>query len=296
MRNRSRQWDLRRRGGAAAFTLVELVTAASLMTVMMLGVVEIFGVITETASEADAIHFAQQQARALFDHLDRDVRGMTREGYLKINSHSTPGKKEEVENYSTDGLSFVSIGSWKGAWKANEASTAAEVLYTTNVRTPNEQLRVDTREVDHRKGILARGTWLMTGSKGTGSDTDDESKAPYLGDLLASPGLRRSATSTIIWPWLSGTTMTSDESASLTRVMACCVSEFCVEYWDPEEKKWVGDEGLTSLPGSRKSVPAIRVTVAIHDPDDRSPPPTDEGGNKRFRGYAYQQVFWIGDP
>jgi len=115
---------LRLRGGAAAFTLVELVTAASLMTIMMLGVVEIFGIITETASEADAIHFAQQQARAVFDHLDRDLRGMTREGYLKIKATMSDDKRnffnaetrsEEQKEvlYTTDALSFVSIGTWK---------------------------------------------------------------------------------------------------------------------------------------------------------------------------------------
>lgn len=299
MRNRSRQWDLRQRGGAAAFTLVELVTAASLMTVMMVGVVEIFGIITDTASEADAIHFAQQQARAVLDHLDRDVRGMTQEGYLKINRNSITATVYNEGTYRSDALSFVSIGSWKSAWEPDEASTAAEVLYTTNVRTPNEQLRVDTRKVDHRKGILARGTWLMTGEPGTGLDTDDKSKATYLGELLASAGsLGRSAIgSTTVWPWSAGRTMTSEEPASLARVMACCVSEFFVEYWDPKEKKWVGDDDLTSSPGSRESVPAIRVTVAIHDTDNQSPPPVDTDGSKqRFRGYAFQQVFWIGDP
>ena len=299
MRNRSRQWDLRQRGGAAAFTLVELVTAASLMTVMMVGVVEIFGIITDTASEADAIHFAQQQARAVLDHLDRDVRGMTQEGYLKINRNSITATVYNEGTYRSDALSFVSIGSWKSAWEPGEASTAAEVLYTTNVRTPNEQLRVDTRKVDHRKGILARGTWLMTGEPGTGLDTDDKSKATYLGELLASAGsLGRSAIgSTTVWPWSAGRTMTSEEPASLARVMACCVSEFFVEYWDPKEKKWVGDDDLTSSPGSRESVPAIRVTVAIHDTDNQSPPPVDTDGSKqRFRGYAFQQVFWIGDP
>lgn len=305
MRNRSRQWDLRQRGGAAAFTLVELVTAASLMTVMMVGVVEIFGIITDTASEADAIHFAQQQARAVLDHLDRDMRGMTREGYLKINRNPTPATVYNEGTYRSDALSFVSIGRWKRSWDTGsnqfKDSTAAEVLYTTNVKTPDVFCKIDDRKVDHRKGVLARGTWLMTGETGTGLDTDDKSKAAYLGELLASAGsLGRSAIgSTAVWPW-SGRTMTSDEPASLARVMACCVSEFFVEYWDPKEKKWVGDDDLTSSPGPpdwRKSVPAIRVTVAIHDTDNQSPPPVDTDGSKqRFRGYAFQQVFWIGDP
>ncbi|MGB2937053.1 MAG: type II secretion system protein [Phycisphaerae bacterium] len=304
MRNPSCQWDLRRRDGAAAFTLVELVTAASLMTVMMIGVVEIFGIITETASEADAIHFAQQQARAVLDHLDRDVRGMTCEGYLKINRNPTSATVYDEGTYRSDALSFVSIGSWKGAWNPDEASTAAEVLYTTDVKTPTQFLRVYNKTnpagaaqyEDHRRGVLARATWLMTGQArlpDIPARESDESNAAYLSDLLA--GIAPTApTDTAVWPW-SGHTMTCDES--LTRVMACCVSEFFVEYWDPKEKKWVGDGGLASAPGSRESVPAIRVTVAIHDPDDRSPPPADTDGSKeRFRGYAYQQVFWIGDP
>jgi hypothetical protein len=35
------------------------------------------------------------------------------------------------------------------------------------------------------------------------------------------------------------------------------------------------------------------VTITIHDPDDRKALPS---GDQRFRGYAMQEVFWIGDP
>jgi hypothetical protein len=63
---------------------VELITATALMTVMMLGVVQIFAIVTQAAGDAQAMEFAIQQQRALFDTLYNDFNGLTREGYLRI--------------------------------------------------------------------------------------------------------------------------------------------------------------------------------------------------------------------
>ena len=183
-----------------AFTLVELVTAASLMTIMMIGVVQVFGIITQTAADAEGLSFAQQQARVLFDRLNRDVRGMTREGYLYIAHNAispsgtdryirattaqvptdpdpwdpAPGTVTPSKSYFCDTLAFVTIGQcWSVWWSADDPQTntrrgapgaAAEVVYTSNVPTPTNVLQASCFGVapkeNPRKGILARGQWM----------------------------------------------------------------------------------------------------------------------------------------
>jgi type II secretory pathway pseudopilin PulG len=164
-----------------AFTLVELVTAASLMTIMMIGVVQIFGVITQTAGQAEGLSFAQQQARVILDNLNRDLRGMTREGYLTI-THNTIAPVSGVDGrfyctntpnallptdtnktpdpesvYFCDTLAFVTIGRFSSTWntvtdpttnqKKGSPGGAAEVVYTNYVQTSDLVLRATTADV-----------------------------------------------------------------------------------------------------------------------------------------------------
>ena len=124
--------------GARAFTLVELVTAVSIMTIIMIGVVEIFAIVTQTATEAEAIHGAYQQMRATLDRLNRDLRGITPEGYLKITTTTPTGGDS---NYHSDALAFVSVGRHSGIYNDPQEpprrAGAAEILYTTNAATPS---------------------------------------------------------------------------------------------------------------------------------------------------------------
>ena len=269
--------------GARAFTLVELVTAASIMTIIMIGVVEIFAVVTQTATDAEAIHGAHQQMRATLDRLNRDLRGITPEGYLKITT-ATNG------NYHTDALAFVSVGRHFGAYDPENCQAgAAEILYTTRVRTPD----AFPYTLAPRRGVLARSAWLMGGKAEQAQEKQDGSKAAYLGELYASLGVGGTSprwvnrTSTRVWPFLPGDPGTPD--ASVRRVMTTGTSEFFVEYWDNASSEWKNETKIF-YPGAGDWPRALRVTLAVHDPDDRGPLPA--GG--RFEGYALQEVFWIG--
>jgi type II secretory pathway pseudopilin PulG len=282
----------------AAFTLVELVTAVSIMTIIMIGVVEIFAVVTQTAAEAEAIHGAYQQMRATFDRLNRDLRGITPEGYIRIDANETTGASGETASYATNSLTFVSVGRHFGIYNDPQEppcrAGAAEILYTTNVATPTSFLTIDETSVDHRRGVLARSAWLMDGQAGQAQEDEDESKAPYLGNLCASLGgaspLPVGRAFTRVVPFLPGDPGTPD--ASVRRVMTTGTSEFFVEYLDGSG--WQKpDPGTTKTfnAGDSGWPRAIRVTLAVHDPDDRGPLPS---GQTRFQGYALQEVFWIG--
>jgi len=275
-----------------AFTLVELVTAASIMTIIMIGVVEIFAVVTQTAAEAEAIHGAYQQMRATLDRLNRDLRGITPEGYLKITTTTTGGDS----NYHSDTLAFVSVGRHSGIYNTDPQKPlragAAEILYTANVTTPTSFLTIDGKTVDPRRGVLARSAWLMGGqSAGNAAEGEDGAKAAYLGDLYASLGgtspLSVNRAQTKVTPFLPGDTGTPD--ASIRRVMTTCTSEFFVEY-GYDGKNWK-HETKTFNPGDSDWPLAIRVTLTVHDPDDRGPLPP---GQTRFKGYALQEVFYLG--
>ena len=183
-----RDMPMRRSRGRRAFTLVELVTAASLMTVMMLGVVQIFAIVTQAAGDARGIHFAQEQGRAALDCIGRDIRGLTRDGYMRIIiaeynptvatqiTHPTsslhtarptvPGTAPSTGPilnpdspaansyrwYARDTLAFVSVGPREEPDIHNNNNTwkaaAAEVVYTGNVQTPNAAFRVVTAGSD----------------------------------------------------------------------------------------------------------------------------------------------------
>lgn len=342
-----------------AFTLVELVTAASLVTVMMLGVVEIFGIVAQTAGEAEGIHFAQQQMRALFDRLHNDIRGMTREGYLAIEKgmvvpsgrgdsvtyqHSAgtaaPPNRSYPERYGVDTLAFVTVGPCQSQMNDTPPHAAsAEVVYTNYVETPDQILRVGDTDLSPRRGILGRGLWLLAGTGIPGPWVGQSGQ--YLSRLFAEENVKilnqqsgRGATtppppdimgsggaattgSLHVYPWLSEQATTTSNAESLNRVMACCVSEFYVEAFTPESMggdyfharddaartyRWAdtyeyGGEPIKYGTGEAISTwpQAIRVTVAIHDPGDSGEIP--EGQNRfRFRGYAMQETFWLGDP
>ena len=282
--------------GARGFTLVELVTAASIMTIIMIGVVEIFGVVTQTAAEAEAIHGAYQQMRATLDRLNRDLRGITPEGYLKI-TNTTPTGGDI--NYHSDALAFVSVGRYSGTYDPqNCRAGAAEILYTTNVTTPDAFLKIGTNTLDYRRGVLARSAWLMSGqSNSEAAEDQDKAKASYLGSLYASLGgaspLSVGRTQTKVWPPLTpGKTFTND-NYSVRRIMTTGTSEFFVEYWDGSN--WQNPSSGTTKtfsPGSERPR-AVRVTLAVHGPDDRGPLPA---GKNRYEGYALQETFWLGNP
>jgi len=327
----------RSRAAAPGFTLVELITAASLMTVMMMGVVQVFAIISETATEAEGIHYAQQQMRAFFDRLHTDLRGMTREGYLAVvhktqrDTISTPDGRTSSGPYSMDTLAFVNIGPCQTQMKKGTPThgACAEVVYTSYVKTPSAVLTIDahggTKHLSARRGILGRGTWLLDATPGAALDTDSESKFPYLCELYKAENETTGGSMAdrigsfpdghlMVEPWLKGDTP-PNPAESLNRVMACCVSEFYVEVFDPSDYGGAasasGDlfesapEGMpykytwSDLPTSASSTSvdgwpkAIRVTVAVHDSDETSLLPLDQ---KRFRGFAMQEVIWFGDP
>ncbi len=302
----------------SGFTLVELVTAASLMTVMMLGVVEIFGIVTQTASEAEAQNFAFQQMRGFFDTLNRDLRGLTHDGYLYISLqkclYNTTSSQFEflarvptVEDYAFSSLAFVSIGQWGGTWNPAEYANAAELLYTNNVLTPTQRLKVSNRNVGVRRAPLGRGVWLLNGENpsSSGEDADHWSGSQcYLANLFASATYRRvnsgSWTDLRIYPWIASDKAVDGGAAnlpSLKRVMSSCTSEFFVEWWYPQggggKGSWQRVASRAYQPaGSLIWPPALRVTVVVHDPSSEEPLPE---GQKRFRGYALQEVFFLGD-
>jgi len=262
-----------------AFTLVELVTAASLMTIMMIGVVQVFGIITQTAADAEGLSFAQQQARVLFDRLNRDVRGMTREGYLYIahNAISPTSADRYIrgasapipsdtkpplayapeEQYFCDTLAFVTIGQCWSVWSyADDPQTntrkgapgaAAEVVYTSNVPTPTNVLEASCFGVapkeNPRKGILARGQWMWDEGrhKGAAEENSDKPDTDALADLFATQtGGRPARMGAFVRVWPWRVGETTSNTPSLRRVVSSCVSEFYVEVFNPR-----GDDAAT---------------------------------------------------
>ena len=344
--------DRRRRlRSMRGFTLVELITAASLMTLMMVGVVQIFAIITETASQAQGNAYAMEQGRALMDTIHRDLRGFDRNGYFKIQKWDTkvdgttqsstpvvspPATRPDpgipifngtnvVTWYAADCLALTSVNFYEGQKGDNprRKTTGAEVVYSANVLTPTRRFEVTAggQNVDPRRGILARGTWLIgqggAGLTGTGQDDSDGSAAVTLSDFAAnrkSDRLTLKPAATYVSPIAvtplssaAGWSSVSGNVWQLSRVATCCTSEFRVEALNvlltgalpappisPWDRKEVSVAPLSGTGGAGYECPrAIRVTVAIHDPNDKAP---KTGPSRRYEGFGLQEVFWISDP
>jgi hypothetical protein len=341
--------DRRRRlRPARGFTLVELITAASLMTVMMVGVVQIFAIITEAAGQAQGNAYAMEQGRAIMDSIHRDIRGFDRLGYLRIQKSDTsvtgaPGTYTRptppttrpkpgvpilapISWYSSDCLALTSVNYWEGQMGGTSLrrSAGAEVVYTSNVKTPTTRFTVAGQALGPRRGILARGVWVVGGSTttGTGLNASDGSLAPTMADLAS--GMMQSrlelpegidTTTSAVSPlsitplstasstgWAQANEASGSSTWQLRRVAACCLSEFLVEVlptptsgapvWD--RRNWSVKPIATGSTVIDKECPrAIRVTIAIHDPSDKKP---STGPSSRYEGFALQEVFWISDP
>ena len=317
---------------------MELVTAASLMTVMMLGVVQIFAYVTQTASNAQGLTFALEQERAVLDTIHRDLRGLDRAGYLRIQTanvkaNGTTGTlttrtlpttlppagrdvfwENPMTEYCNDLLAMTTVGAFWEKRSDNPAdtpdtATGAEVVYSSNVKTPNARLRFGAAtsppDVDQRRNLVARGVWVFCGKSGvgTGTDTDDRSKAAVLAETSASDRVSQNLGSgglvspVAIYPFTSSGAP-QNYAWTLRRVGASCASEFFVEVLDTTTSgvAWSRKQ-MTIKPvafGATDVCPrAIRVTIAVHDPSDIKPV---VGPSGRYEGYALQEVFWIGDP
>ena len=294
-----------RRRRAQAFTLVELVTAAAIMSLVMLGVVEIFSIVTRTAADAEAIQGASQQMRAALDRLNRDIRGMSREGPLRV-STAEPAGDNASDLYHSDVLNFVTIGQTYGTYSTTSVADAAEVKYTTYVKTPSAFLTIDGQPVDYRRGVLARSAQLMSGTTGTA----DSSAVAWLGNLLGNPGLAYSTGPAEVTPFLADSGASPDES--VRRVLATGASEFCIECyaWKCPDKNhsqlFLGPGSCTTCsktltagwynqtaPFTGARPKGLRVTLAVHDPAERGPPTRSDG---RYEGYVLQEVFCLGAP
>ena len=338
------------------------------MTIIMVGIVQIFATVTQTASDAEGAVFAQEQARAFFDRLHNELRGMTREGYLRIMHNSvgmnpgtgygslmTPAMPACDANggsyYSADSLAFITIGAFSLTFPLLPTSvpanpSVAEVVYTNNVKTDTAVLQLRSLTLPQvaaqtpRRGILARGQWLFSAAApGTASDLVDLGMSPFLCTLFALQPKPKPATAStmpvksdqndrmsvvngghlIVKPWIARAG-TSDKVETLKRVLTSCTSEFYVEVFDPAGDTgsdygqaryaftpapstpynfyWSTIQFPASTPNNAtsniKTWPrALRVTIAVHDPSDTKPPET---GVPRFRGYAFQEIFWIADP
>jgi hypothetical protein len=269
--------------------------------------------------------------RGLFDQLHRDLRGLTRDGYLRIEANwSIPEKKPDLgpnvwqmcepvatkpgaEAYAVYTLAFTSVGQWGPTFtgQVGEPGAVAEVLYTSFTKTPDDYLNLAGRKwantpepirEDPRRGVLSRAIWVMDGVNRQGAGLwYNCSDAAFLAEILNGQRSRYPDPHVPVAPLAAGLPPPVNAD-SLRRVMVTCASEFYVEYWLEEWKAdhWEGRWESATKEWNRDSPvwpKALRITAVVHDPGDIGPAELDSSGNpKRHRGYALQEVFWLGDP
>lgn len=286
------------------FTIIEMIVAAVTVTVVMLGLIQVFRMATDAVSGASDAQEAYQQARGIFEMLRRDLAGLTKDGYLRIRKKELRGKAggETAGFYSVDCLAFTSTGTHPGVSPGiseNIMAPAAELVYTTLAITPGKSwLSFPWESSPHsiRKGILARQVLIVYSDAlvdPVKQYKHDVSKATSLMQLQA-PELRYGSYYIYEYPYSAEHKYTS-RSYLLDRILATRVGEFRVEYLPDASDTWIRGPSSGSITWAGSSVDwprALRITVVIFGPEDNAPPAESPNFvNSKFRGYVFQEIF-----
>jgi len=169
MKTANGQGGARRSG--PAFTLVEIMAAMSLSVIILLGVVQVFKMATDSTSLAEATSDAYGVGRAIFRVLQKDLAALSPEGYLYIqpsmllNPEDTRDDKtgEYFKKSSTntmrwcnfDCLYFTAVGRFQemGTGSNNpQDSAAAEIFYGPARRSDGSRVSPWAGSMQHADG------------------------------------------------------------------------------------------------------------------------------------------------
>ncbi|MBN2581995.1 MAG: prepilin-type N-terminal cleavage/methylation domain-containing protein [Planctomycetes bacterium] len=190
MKTAMTRWEAGRRG--PGFTLVEIMAAMSLAVIIMLGVVQVFRMATDSVSKAEATSDSYQMARGLFSILQKDLWATSRDGYLYVQpgmllnpdesrsssgTYPLSGDIDSTSAYNYDCLYFSAVGRFRevGTGSQNpDESAAAEIFYGPAYRKGKKATnpwaspeKDSDKQADARSVCLVRKAFLCESTMGT---------------------------------------------------------------------------------------------------------------------------------
>lgn len=266
-----------RRSGPA-FTLVEIMAAMSLSVIILLGVVQVFKMATDSTSLAEATSDTYGVGRAIFTVLQKDLAAMAPEGYLYIQPSMLLNPEDTRDNtgaylkksstntmrwYNYDCLYFTAVGRFQemGTGSNNpQDSAAAEVFYGPARRSDGGTVSPWAGSMQHADGrsvCLIRKAFLcgptMTAAALRVNSTPTTGQHTFL--TMQQENLFSASPSYRLTPILVGSGGTYASSSaqiidvdfgsnipqpSVNYVLSERVSQFIVEFWgwDGSQYKW----------------------------------------------------------
>ena len=116
-----------------AFTLIELVVAVAILAMVLSFAGVIFKVSINAYRTAMANTEIMQKLRAITDQLNRDFKGLQKDGYLMLFSEVQPNRREYQNsdpcNFRADRLYYFSTGDFQSWFEPNIRSNIARVYF-----------------------------------------------------------------------------------------------------------------------------------------------------------------------
>ena len=143
-----------------AFTLIELVVAVAILAMVLSFAGVIFKVSIGAYRTATANTEIMQKLRAITDQLNRDFKGLQKDGYLILHSEVQTNRREYQNsdpcNFRADRLYYFSTGDFQSWFDSNIRSNIARVYFG------HEQLSLFDGSIPVSEWNLARDVMLLT--------------------------------------------------------------------------------------------------------------------------------------
>ena len=169
-----------------AFTLIELVVAIAILVMVISFSSVIFKVSINSYRTATASTEIMQKLRAITDQLNRDFKGLGKDGYLIIHSQLQLGRSEYVNlspaDFRADRLFYFTTGDFQSWFVSNKRSNITKVYFGHDSRSLYD-LTLPVSE-----WTLARDVKLITPAPGFPgpNDCDSLSYAGFKADVLVT--------------------------------------------------------------------------------------------------------------
>ncbi len=145
---------------APGMTLVELLVAVAILTIMIAGVGFVFSKTSRAVRVTQATIDVNANVRAGFARLREDLRSFSSEGFLCLADATVDGSLTKAMDPTPSVLAFTAIGRFESQTNPGVTANAAIIIY------------MPARDQWGGKDILARYVFLLTGDKSAVSGYD----------------------------------------------------------------------------------------------------------------------------
>ena len=242
-----------------AFTLIELVTAVAILAMVLSFTGVIFKVSIGTYRTAGANAEIMQKLRAITDQLNRDFKGLRKDGYLKLH-YDVRGNRREYPNsapcdFRADRIYYFSTGDFQSWFGPDIRSNIARVYFG------HDSISLSDDSIPVSQWILARDAMLITPDQPGIPDCNEVSYAGFKVDVNSV--LSNDVDNLLLNPGVGVPIDVSYDANSIRSLMCENVGEIIIQ-WTDDGLVWSRPPLLPWTP-STDWPKALRFTFTLYD-------------------------------